>query len=190
MAFLRPARAGPERSVEEAAEVAALTQFRLIQMLSTDRRALATARLLGLPLGERDKKVQQAAEPAPPPGGGAAGGGAKQAKARKPRKISEARKLVLEARPRAQAHRQRRMHSKFLQVIPLVSAYVRLGPYVARAAAATADASMQDAAAETGGAGAVAPPPPPPPPCFARLGCCCGSPPVAAADAAARGDEG
>ena len=62
MAFLRPARAGPERSVEEAAEVAALTQFRLIQMLSTDRRALATARLLGLPLGERDKKVQQAAD--------------------------------------------------------------------------------------------------------------------------------
>ena len=63
MAFLRPARAVPERSVSDAAEIAALTQFRLIQMLSTDRRALTTARLLGVPLG--NGQVQHVAAPVP-----------------------------------------------------------------------------------------------------------------------------
>ena len=163
MAFLRPARAAPMRSVEEAAELAARTQFRLLQMLSTDRRALATARLLGLPLGGAPF-VQHAAARVPPPGPPPvpAGGDAAPPKKRRPRRLSEARRLVLEARPRAQAFRQKRMHAKFMQIIPLVSEYARLGPFVARASS-QADAEMP--AAPTAGAKRAAPADPPPQPC-------------------------
>ena len=143
--LLRPATrpSGRAWSVKDAAEFAALRDFRLLQLLSTDRRALTTARLLGVPFGVG--KVQHAAAP-PPPGGpppvaDATGGSANSPVKRRPRKLSEARRQKLEARPRAQAHRQRRMHMKFLQVIPLVSAYVAR----TRSASATADAVMSPA---------------------------------------------
>ena len=166
--LLRPARPAPVRSVEEAAELAALTQFRLLQMLSSDRRALATARLLGVPLRGAGQLQQVAAvvpPPGPPPADGAANGGAVPKK-RRPRKLSEARRRVLEERPRAQAHRQKRMHTKFLQVIPLVSSYVRLGPFVERAMPMDADATSAGAtsAASAGAAAAMMPSPPLPPP--------------------------
>ena len=154
----RPAQAGAAWTVEEAAEFAALRDFKLLRLLATDRGALAAARLLQVPLGaSRHEKTPAAVPPVPPPAAGAAGGDAAPQKKRKPRKLSEARKLKLEERPRAQAHRQRRMHAKLLQVLPLVGKVMR-----ASMASAPADATMADAAiagAERASEEAMPPPP-------------------------------
>ena len=49
MAFLRAARpAGREWTVEEAAVYAARRDFELLKLLATDKRALRTARVLGM----------------------------------------------------------------------------------------------------------------------------------------------
>ena len=155
-------------TVEEAAEYDALRKFKLYKYLSTDRPALRTARLLGLPIGAGEERQHAAPVPAPrPPATGAAGGDAAGQKKRKPRKVSEARKAILEARPRAQAHRQKRMHAKLLEVLPLVNKVMRAAAATAKAIATPMDADATSAGANiapSSEAAATMPPPPLPVP--------------------------
>eukprot|EP00966_Prymnesium_polylepis_P202015 4680098-Prymnesium_polylepis.1 len=71
--FLRsvaPPRARREWSLEEAALSAARKEFELLKLLSTDKKALATARRLGLLFGQT--QMQPQTPPAANAGGGAA----------------------------------------------------------------------------------------------------------------------
>ena len=162
----RPARAGREWSVEEAATFSALRAFKLAELLaSADRRVMAAARRLHAPYGAVEAAPVPA--PRPPPAAGAAGGDAAGQKKRKPRKVSEARRAILEARPRAQAHRQKRMHAKLLEVLPLVNKVMRAAAATAKAIATPMDADATSAGANiapSSEAAATMPPPPLPVP--------------------------
>ena len=113
--------AGREWTVEEAAQFAARRDFELLRLLSTDRRALATARRLGCvpaAVARVASKPQQAATNGPVGGDDADGpaGDREQKRRRKPRKPSAARQQVLNER-----FEQKRLKAKLLTVLPQVS---------------------------------------------------------------------
>ena len=62
--FLHAAAPRSEWSVEDAARFAARKEFELLRLLSTDAKALTTARRLGLPLGQAQPQTQHHAEAA------------------------------------------------------------------------------------------------------------------------------
>ena len=126
MAFLRAARpAGREWSVEEAAVYAARRDYELLKLLSRDKRALHTARLLGVPLGEKQHQPfhdaaaanaaaqQQAAQP----GSGSAGSPFTRKNRRRP---NEARR-----QKQQQRFEEKRMKQKLLAVLPIVNKWAQ-----------------------------------------------------------------
>ena len=155
MAFRRPARAGREWSVEECATYAALREFKYVELLSTaSRRVNATARRLSAPHGGAQVVQHPAVPPVVPPPGGRDGDGGQVppvlARRRKPRRLTDARRAVLEAK-RDKKNNLRQM-AELLKVINLVGKVMREG----------APAAMVVDAAAMGGADAAAMPPPPP----------------------------
>ena len=102
MSFLRAATrpAGCDWSVEQAATFAARRDFELLVLLS-NRRVVAMARRMGVPLDLHERRnaqpVQQGAVPA---GGGQHDDNTVPARAtrRRPRKVSAARRHVLDER--------------------------------------------------------------------------------------------
>jgi hypothetical protein len=118
MAFLRAARpACREWSVEEAAVFAARRDYELLRLLSRDRNALRTARILGLQLGCQQQQQQQhgAAKHAAPQEQHEADcpDAARQRRKRRPPNAARRQKQ----RERSQ---QKRLKSKLLAVLPIV----------------------------------------------------------------------
>ena len=136
--------AGREWTVEEAALFAARRDYELLRLLSTDRRALATARRLGCVPAAAVKvagKPPQAATAEPAGGDDVDGpvGDRVQKRRRKPRKPSAARQLVLDER-----FEQKRMKSKLLKILPQVRQWAER---VAAQPAKAAECSPQDSPA-------------------------------------------
>ena len=144
MAFLRAARpAGREWTVEEAAVYAARRDYELLKLLSGDKKALRTARVLGVQLGgqQHTPHLQHAAahtaaatleQPA-------ASGTEETRQPRKRRPPNAARRQKQRERSR-----QKRLTTKLLAVLPIVRKWAQ--------EQATADAEMP----------AASPPPSPP----------------------------
>ena len=110
--------AGREWTVEEAALFAARRDFELLRLLSTDQRALATARRLGYTTAAAAKmagKPKQAATAGTVGGDDADGsiGDRNEKCRRKPRKPSAARRQVLNER-----FEQKRLKATLLMVLP------------------------------------------------------------------------
>ena len=99
MAFLRARAARPEWTVEDHAIFAARRDFELLRLLSTDKKALRVARLLGLPLSSRQSSTPKACAD----GAKASSGGSVRTKARpEPREAPQRRQR------RSQKERKRR----------------------------------------------------------------------------------
>ena len=121
MSFLKAARpAGREWSVEEAAVYAARRDYELLKLLSKDRSALRTARILGLQLGGLQQQTQPthaaandvAAATKEQPGEGSTAA-ARQRRKRRPSNAARRQKQ----RERSQ---QKRLKHKLLKVLPVV----------------------------------------------------------------------
>jgi hypothetical protein len=132
--FLRAARpAGREWTVEEAAVYAARRDFELLKLLSTDKRALRTARMLGVHMGMQQQAQQAAAAPhvAATQEQPAVGSNETERQRRKRRPPNAARRQ--KQRERAQ---QKRMKQKLFAVLPIVHKWAQ---------AQSADAEMAEA---------------------------------------------
>ena len=125
--FLRAARpTGREWTVEEAAVYAARRDFELLKLLATDKRALRTARVLGMQVGvQQQMQHQQAAPPTvaatqeqPADGSNET---ARQRRKRRPPNAARRQKQ----RERAQ---QKRLKQKLLAVLPIVNKWAQAHP--------------------------------------------------------------
>ena len=120
MAFLRAARpAGREWTVEEAAVYAARRDYELLKLLSADKKALRTARILGMQLEgqqQQQRPKQEAHIAAATQEQSAAGSMEVARKQRKRRPPNAARRQ--KQRERSQ---QKRMKQKLLAVLPIIN---------------------------------------------------------------------
>ena len=124
MAFLRAARpAGREWTVEEAAVYAARRDYELLKLLADDKKALRTARILGMQIGGQQRQqqpMQAAANEAVKPVQSATGSAEVARKQRKRRPPNEARRQ--KQRERAQ---QKRLKLKLMEVLPIVHKWAK-----------------------------------------------------------------
>jgi hypothetical protein len=126
MAFRRAARpTGREWTVEEAAVYAARRDYELLKLLSGDKKALRTARILGVQMGGGQQQAQQqhaatpsnAAAAREQPAAGSTGSVRKQRKRRPPNAARRQKQ-----RERSQ---QKRLKQKLLEVLPIVHKWTK-----------------------------------------------------------------
>ena len=102
----RRRRAAPAWSIDDASTFAALKEFKLLQLLSADKKALMTARRLGLLLGQSQPQSQQQ-PPAVPAGRDAAALPAGAADAAVPAPLRRARRRAARSARRAASRASR-----------------------------------------------------------------------------------